>query len=130
MFLGCCTHSGINGQPWQPPQNGGCEAWIAYHKKLVSMYGRTKANELWLYYWDRLSGWSSEKNWCKYDNNFTGYLKSQGIDVGNIFSDIYNAGGDVLDAATGTISVLAKVAKIALPVLAVYLVGRHFNIWK
>ncbi len=119
----------IAGLPFEPPVNGGCSDWIAYHKNLVNLYGREKANELWLHYWNKQSPWSNNRNWCKYNNEFNGYLKSQGIDVGNIFSDVVNAGGDVADAATSAVSTLAKIAKIGLPVLGVYLVGRYFKIW-
>jgi hypothetical protein len=119
----------ISGMPWEPPTGGGCSEWMQYHKGLVPMYGREKANELWLYYWEKLSPWSNNKNWCKYNSEFNSYFKSQGIDVGNLLSDVFNTGGDVLDAATGAISTFAKIAKIGLPILGVYLVGKYFDVW-
>lgn len=130
MYLHSSSFKRITGQPWEPPVDGGCDQWIAYHKQLLNLYGREKANELWLFYWAKLSPWSNNKNWCKYNNEFNNYFQSQGIDVGNIFSDIINTGGDIVDAATGALSITAKIAQVAIPVLVVYLAGRYFEIWK
>jgi len=84
-------------------KNWGCTEWILYHKALAAQVGKTKAAEIWTTYFKRLSVWSSVYNWCKYNNEFSSYLKAQGIDVGNIFSDIHNAASS---AAKTTLSLL------------------------
>lgn len=125
MYLGCCTY--IGGVT--PPQQGNCADWLAYHKSLAAQFGKAKANEIWLFWWNKQSNWSSNKNWCKYDTEFSNYLKNQGIDVGNIFSDVINTGVNIVDGAASGLSLTAKLLKIAIPAAAVYIAGKYLKIW-
>jgi hypothetical protein len=125
MFIGCCNR--INGVT--PPQNGGCSEWIAYHKQLVPQFGKIKANEIFLFWWNKQSEWGSNKNWCKYNNEFNNYFSSVGIDVGNIFSDVVNAGTNIVDGASSGIAILAKLLKIAIPVAVIYVGGKYLKAW-
>lgn len=105
----------ITYDTWPDLKNWGCTEWILFHKALVNHLGKTKANEVWINWFKELSVWSSVYNWCKYKSDFSEYLKGQGINVGNIFSDIYNSASSA--AKTG-LSLLNFAIRI-LPVAAV-----------
>ena len=126
MFIGCCNNR-ITGVT--PPQNGGCSEWMSFHKQLVPQFGKTKANEIFLSFWNQQSNWSNNKNWCKYNNEFNNYFSSVGIDLGNIFSDVINTGTNIVDGATSGISIAAKLLKIAIPVALIYGAGQYLKAW-
>jgi hypothetical protein len=99
-----------------------CQEWMQWHRLNVQAYGRDVANSKFISAWSAQDAFASPYNWCKYDSGFTNYFKQQGIDLGNIFSQVINAAGNVVDAAsnvTQTASNATDVLKWALPLAVI-----------
>lgn len=79
---------------WSP------EEWIAWHKALKRAYGQQKANMIWAKAWYAQGFWDKPFSFYKYNKNFTDYLRSQGIDIGNPFSKVFVASEKIVDATT------------------------------
>lgn len=85
-----------------------CMQWIQYHKNILYRNGRASAK----YYLENDGsriGMFADVNNCKYDCSFVEYFRGQGIDVGNIFSNIYCAGAVVVKSAKDTAESVSNV---------------------
>ena len=74
-----------------------CYDWIQWHKAMKRKYGLQKANDRFAEAWNKQSVWDKPYNWCKYDNEFSAYLKEQGMDAGHVVSKVITGAEDLVD---------------------------------
>ena len=98
----------------------GCGEWIAWHKALKAAYGLNRANEIFGEAWNEQSIWAGPYNWCKYQGEFTEYLKANGFDrVGSVLSrTVVNTGQAVANLAEG-VNATSQTLKIFLPIAVI-----------
>lgn len=85
-----------------------CENWKSYYLKVKSKFGKQRAIEVINIDSERASAFSSIKNGCKYNCEFTSFFKREGLKTGNIFSNLFCATDSVVTTATDTISNVAS----------------------
>jgi hypothetical protein len=104
------------------------EEWMQWHKALATQHGITQANSLWKEAWFSQGAWEHGFNWYKYDKEFAGYFKNQGIDVGNTISNLLttatsaidktvDSAGNIVKNTTNAASKLTGTAEWLLPTL-------------
>ena len=100
-----------------PTASSKAENWIQWHKDLKSMFGKKKANSLWLYAWAKRGGIKSPAN----TPVLRDYMDSQGVDITTTsLGELTDSIGNVLDFGFG----VSKVVVIAsLSVVGLILVG-------
>jgi len=98
-----------------PDRDGGwfdsgwsCTEWMHWHKELVKSFGRNKANEMFVLEFDKQSSFDLQVNTCKYNSDFVKYFKSQGLNAGNVLSNLIINTGKVVDEVGGGANELAK----------------------
>jgi hypothetical protein len=60
-----------------PTASSKAEEWIAWHKDLKKVFGKKKANSIWIFAWAKRGGINSPAN----TNMLSAYIEPQGIDV-------------------------------------------------
>jgi hypothetical protein len=60
-----------------PTASSKAEEWIAWHKDLKKVFGKKKANSIWIFAWAKRGGINSPAN----NNMLSAYIEPQGIDV-------------------------------------------------
>jgi hypothetical protein len=60
-----------------PTASSNAEAWIQWHKDLKKIFGKKKANSIWIFAWSKRGGKESPAN----TNMLSEYIEPQGIDV-------------------------------------------------
>lgn len=60
-----------------PVSSSKSEEWIQWHKDLKKMFGKKKANSIWVFAWAKRGGINSPAN----TNSLSTYMESQGVDV-------------------------------------------------
>ena len=60
-----------------PTASSKSEEWIQWHKDLKKMFGKKKANSLWVFAWAKRGGLESPAN----TNALSEYMERQGVDV-------------------------------------------------
>jgi hypothetical protein len=81
-----------------PTASSKSENWIQWHKDLKKIFGKKKANSIWLYTWAKRGGVNSPAN----DRTLRVYMDKQGIDITTTsLSELTDKIGDVLDFGFG-----------------------------
>ena len=97
-----------------PGPSDPCDSWIIYHKTLENKFPR-KAKDIFVMTWGH-AGSSS----CSFDRTFAHYFEKQGIDTGNIATDI---GGGVMDFGADIFGIFGGAAKALRIVVPVAIIG-------
>lgn len=100
-----------------PTASSSSENWIQWHKDLKKIFGKKKANSLWLYAWAKRGGIKSSAN----DSVLRDYMKGQGVDITTTaLGELSDAIGNVLDFGFG----IGKVVVIGgLSIVGLILIG-------
>jgi hypothetical protein len=100
-----------------PTASSKSENWIQWHKDLKKIFGKKKANSLWLYAWAKRGGINSSAN----DSVLREYMDSQGVDITTTaLGELSDTIGNVLDFGFG----IGKVMIIGtLSVVGLILIG-------
>jgi hypothetical protein len=81
-----------------PTASSKSENWIQWHKDLRKIFGKKKANSIWLYTWAKRGGVNSSAN----DRTLRVYMDKQGVDVTTTsLSELTDKIGNVLDFGFG-----------------------------
>lgn len=118
-----------------------CNDWITYHKSLKSKYGKTKADETFLSFWNDLATGSSAIDCRTFNSSFRDYMRKERLldalydGLGFIAKpigaagDIITGAGNVATSAVKTAENLAKLLATLIPIVvivAVILIGLHY----
>lgn len=102
--------------------------WMRWHSLNVVKYGRTKANEKFLTYWNAQSVDANPWNWGKYNPDFRAYLKKYDLlpSVTNVVADVVTGTSEVVSGATEAVKDITegagstiKTASKLLPIIFV-----------
>ncbi len=81
-----------------PTASSKSENWIQWHKDLKKIFGKKKANSLWLYAWAKRGGIKSSAN----TTALRDYMDKQGVDVTTTsINKLADSIGNVLDFGFG-----------------------------
>ena len=95
------------------------ENWIQWHVDLKKIFGKKKANSIWLYAWAKRGGIKSSAN----TSSLRSYMDKQGVDISTTkLNEITDVVGNVLDFQLGLnkvviVGVLSLVGLILLGIL-------------
>ena len=95
------------------------ENWIQWHVDLKKIFGKKKANSIWLYAWAKRGGIKSSAN----TSSLRDYMNKQGVDISTTkLNEIADVVGNVLDFGFGVgkvviIGTLSVVGLILLSIL-------------
>ena len=95
------------------------ENWIQWHVDLRKIFGKKKANSIWLYAWAKRGGVNSTAN----TSSLRSYMDKQGVDITTTkLNEITDVVGNVLDFGFGVgkvviIGTLSVVGLILLSIL-------------
>lgn len=100
-----------------PTASSKSENWIQWHKDLKKIFGKKKANSLWLYAWAKRGGISSPAN----TSGLRDYMDGQGVDITTTsLGELSDSIGNVLDFGFG----VGKVIVIgSLSIVGLILIG-------
>ena len=105
---------------WGPDEWWTCADWKQWHVLNVQKYGQAVANDKFMQAWAQQDSFMSPYNWCKYDADFAGYFKNQGIDVGWLLSHLIvgveNVGDNVINTSENlgdTVESVSEWVKVA-----------------
>lgn len=100
-----------------PTASSKSENWIQWHKDLKKIFGKKKANSLWLYAWAKRGGVSSSAN----TSVLRDYMDKQGVDITTTaLGELSDTIGDVLGFGFG----VGKVMVIGtLSIVSLILIG-------
>ena len=102
-----------------PTASSKAENWIQWHVDLKKIFGKKKANSIWLYAWAKRGGINSSAN----TSALRGYMDKQGVDISTTsLNEIADVVGNVLDFGFGVgkvviIGTLSVVGLILLGIL-------------
>ena len=81
-----------------PTASSKAENWIQWHKDLKKVFGKKKANSIWLYAWAKRGGVKSSAN----TSSLRDYMDGQGVNVTTTsLGELSDAVGNVLDFGLG-----------------------------
>jgi len=81
-----------------PTASSKSENWIQWHKDLKKVFGKKKANSIWLYAWAKRGGIKSSAN----NSALRDYMDNQGVNVTTTsLGELSDAVGNVLDFGLG-----------------------------
>ena len=101
-----------------PTASSKSENWIQWHKDLKKIFGKKKANSLWLYAWAKRGGVNSSAN----TSALRDYMDKQGVDVTTTsLNEIADTLGNVLDFGFGfgKVVVIGSLSIVGLILLAI-----------
>jgi hypothetical protein len=100
-----------------PTASSNSENWIQWHKDLKKVFGKKKANSIWLYAWAKRAGINSSAN----TSGLGDYMDSQGVDITTTaLGELSDKIGNVLDFGFG----IGKIVIIgSLSVAGLILIG-------
>ena len=100
-----------------PTASSNSENWIQWHKDLKKIFGKKKANSLWLYAWAKRGGIKSSAN----TSVLRDYMDGQGVDITTTaLGELSDTIGNVLDFGFG----IGKVVVIGgLSIVGLILIG-------
>jgi hypothetical protein len=101
-----------------PTASSNSENWIQWHKDLKKMFGKKKANSIWLYTWSKRGGVNSPAN----NKSLRDYMDSQGVDISTTsLESITDTIGDVLSfgLGTGKIILIGSLSIVGLVLIAI-----------
>ena len=86
-----------------PTASSKSENWVQWHVDLKKMFGKKKANSIWLYAWTKRGGVNSSAN----TKDLRDYMDGQGVDITTTkLNELTDAIGNVLDFGLGVGKVL------------------------
>jgi hypothetical protein len=81
-----------------PTASSKSENWIQWHKDLKKIFGKKKANSIWLYAWAKRGGIKSPAN----TSVLRDYMDGQGVDITTTsLGELSDSIGNVLDFGFG-----------------------------
>lgn len=81
-----------------PTASSKSESWIQWHKDLKRIFGKKKANSIWLYAWSNRGGINGVAD----TNELRGYMDGQGVNITTTaINEIADVVGNVLDFSFG-----------------------------
>ena len=81
-----------------PTASSKSESWIQWHKDLKKMFGKKKANSIWVYAWSQRGGIKGTAN----TNELRNYMDGQGVNISTTaLNEIADVVGNVLDFSFG-----------------------------
>lgn len=101
-----------------PTASSKAENWIQWHKDLKKVFGKKKANSIWLYAWAKRGGIQSSAN----TSGLRDYMDSQGVNVTTTsLGELSDAVGNVLDfgLGVGKIVIIGSLSVVGLVLLAI-----------
>jgi hypothetical protein len=81
-----------------PTVSSPAESWIQWHKDLRRIFGRKKANSIWVYAWSKRGNENSPAN----NRSLRSYMESQGVDISQ--TTLSAIGDGVADFGSGLAS--------------------------
>ena len=73
----------INPSENIPKASSTSESWVQWHVDLKKMFGKKKANSIWVYAWSKRGGVNSEAN----TRTLANYMQKQGVDIDRTLFD-------------------------------------------
>lgn len=67
----------INPSENIPKASSTSEAWVQWHKDLKKMFGKKKANSIWVYAWSKRGGVNSGAN----TRSLSNYMEREGVNI-------------------------------------------------
>jgi hypothetical protein len=101
-----------------PTASSKAENWIQWHRDLKKMFGKKKANSIWLYAWAKRGGVKSSAN----TSTLRDYMDKQGVDVTTTaLGELTDKIGNVLDFGfgVGKIIVIGGLSVVGLILLSI-----------
>jgi hypothetical protein len=101
-----------------PTASSKSENWIQWHKDLKKVFGKKKANSIWLYAWAKRGGVKSSAN----NSALRDYMDSQGVNVTTTsLGELSDAVGNVLDfgLGIGKIVIIGGLSVVGLILLSI-----------
>lgn len=109
----------------------GCNDWMTWHKSMVKSFGKTKADNRFMQYWDDLATGSSAIDCRTFNSSFRTYMRSVGL-LDALYSGlgvIAQPIGGVIELGTGIgsgigslgggIKAAGNVLKVVIPLLVI-----------
>jgi len=105
-----------------PTASSKSENWIQWHKDLRRIFGKKKANSIWLYAWSKRGGVNSPAN----NRSLRNYMDKQGVDItttnlaalgdaiGNVLSFPFSVGKVLIIGGLSVVGVVLLVILIRL----------------
>lgn len=110
------------------------KTWINWHKAVKAKYGKDRANEVFIIWWEKAPPASPTTDFRSFDNDFIQYAKQEGFynalfkglggligktastanQTVNVATDVVGAAGDAIDDLGGVITFLTKNLKYVL----------------
>jgi hypothetical protein len=94
------------------------ENWIQWHVDLKKIFGKKKANSLWLYAWSKRGGINSTAN----TSSLRSYMDKQGVDITTTsLSEIADVVGNVVEFGfgVGKIVIIGTMSLVGLIMLSI-----------
>lgn len=101
-----------------PTASSKSENWIQWHKDLKKIFGKKKANSIWLYTWAKRGGINSSAN----NSSLRDYMDRQGVNVTTTsLGELSDAVGNVLDfgLGIGKVMVIGTLSVVGLILLSI-----------
>lgn len=101
-----------------PTASSKSENWIQWHKDLKRIFGKKKANSIWLYAWAKRGGIKSPAN----TSVLRDYMDGQGVDITTTSSgELSDKIGNVLDFGfgVGKVVVIGTLSVVGLILIAI-----------
>lgn len=101
-----------------PTASSKAENWIQWHRDLKKMFGKKKANSIWLYAWAKRGGVKSSAN----TSTLRDYMDKQGVDVTTTaLGELTDKIGNVLDFGfgVGKIIIIGGLSVVGLILLSI-----------
>jgi hypothetical protein len=101
-----------------PTASSKSENWIQWHKDLKKVFGKKKANSIWLYAWAKRGGVKSSAN----TSVLRDYMDSQGVDVTTTsLGELSDSIGNVLDFGfgVGKVVIIGTLSVVGLILIAI-----------
>ena len=93
-------------------------SWIVWHTDLKRMFGKTKANSIFVYAWAKRGGINGVAN----TNELRGYMDTQGVNISTTdFKEITDVVGNLLDFSfgIGKIVIIGTLSVVGLVLLSI-----------
>jgi hypothetical protein len=101
-----------------PTASSKAENWIQWHRDLKKMFGKKKANSIWLYAWAKRGGIKSSAN----TSGLRDYMDSQGVDITTTaLGELSDKIGNVLDFGfgVGKVVIIGSLSVVGLILIAI-----------
>jgi hypothetical protein len=101
-----------------PSASSKSENWIQWHKDLKKIFGKKKANSIWLYAWAKRGGIKSPAN----TSSLRDYMDGQGVNVTTTsLGELSDSIGNVLDFGfgIGKVVIIGSLSVVGLILIAI-----------